>query len=302
MRRSGASVPRQPGVTCDATLTSRVRASPERRPGQPCRNPCGTQAGRRDRRQASPALPPATISLRAGHHVTILEAAPDFGGLAGSFPSGRSPGRTLLPLHLPLGPPSAGARWTTLGLSAKLHWRRTRTAFYHNQRFYAFGTPFDLFRFSPVPWAQRCPVRSAHHALSLSSSMAVARPDPGEGLAPSRASERKPTTPSGTPCSKVKFGDYHDRISAAWIWHRIWRVAQSRRSLFERESFGYLGARYRDAGGPTRRLATRSAERGVARRRQVEPLVLRDGRVSEVRAGDSHSLRCRDLDSGASHA
>jgi protoporphyrinogen oxidase len=42
------------------------------------------------------------------------------------------------------------------------------------------------------------------------------------------------------PLLKVKFGDCHDQISAAWIWHRIWRVATSRRSMLEREVFGCL--------------------------------------------------------------
>jgi hypothetical protein len=62
------------------------------------------------------------------------------------------------------------------------------------------------------------------------------------------------------PLLKVKFGDCHDQISAAWIWHRIWRVATSRRSMLEREVFGCL--EHSNPGGPARRLAGRP-QRGL---------------------------------------
>jgi len=42
------------------------------------------------------------------------------------------------------------------------------------------------------------------------------------------------------PLLRVKFGDHHDRISAAWIWHRIHRVTTSRRKLLQKDFFGYL--------------------------------------------------------------
>ena len=42
------------------------------------------------------------------------------------------------------------------------------------------------------------------------------------------------------PLLRVKFGPHHEKISAAWLWHRIWRVANSRRSLFAPDEFGYL--------------------------------------------------------------
>jgi protoporphyrinogen oxidase len=42
------------------------------------------------------------------------------------------------------------------------------------------------------------------------------------------------------PLLRVKFGDEYDKISAAWLWHRIVRVARSRHSWWGRSSFGYL--------------------------------------------------------------
>jgi len=42
------------------------------------------------------------------------------------------------------------------------------------------------------------------------------------------------------PLLKVKFDRYHDRISAAWVWHRIHRVGRSRKTPLHRERLGYL--------------------------------------------------------------
>ncbi len=42
------------------------------------------------------------------------------------------------------------------------------------------------------------------------------------------------------PLLKIKFGKYHDQISAAWVWHRIHRVATSRKGPFAKEKMGYF--------------------------------------------------------------
>jgi protoporphyrinogen oxidase len=93
------------------------------------------------------------------------------------------------------------------------------------------------------------------------------------------------------PLLKVKFGDDHDRISAAWIWHRIWRVARSRKSMLAGESFGYLehgSATLVDAlvdwlkAQPNATVLT-----GV----RVEPLTTTGDRVTEVRT-DQGTFPC----------
>ncbi|MCK5617263.1 FAD-dependent oxidoreductase, partial [Candidatus Pacearchaeota archaeon] len=42
------------------------------------------------------------------------------------------------------------------------------------------------------------------------------------------------------PLLKIKFGNNYDMISAAWIWHRIFRVSTSRKTPLSREKMGYL--------------------------------------------------------------
>jgi len=177
-----------------------------------------------------------------------------------------------------------------LGLSDKVHWRHTRTAFYHHQRYYPFGTPLDLVRFSPIPWMQR--LRFGFHVLRSRRrsqwrwlDQLPAKPWLIENIG------EEAYQAIWDPLLKVKFGDYHDQISAAWIWHRIWRVAQSRHSLFGRESFGCLEHGTATLVDPlVERLRAHpdaTFQSGVP----VKPLILRDGAVVEVQAGD-HSLKC----------
>ncbi len=93
------------------------------------------------------------------------------------------------------------------------------------------------------------------------------------------------------PLLQVKFGAYHDQISAAWVWHRIWRVAQSRRNLFEGESFGCLEHGTATLVEPL--VTWLRAQPNVVLRTsvKVQPLRLQDGRVVEVPIGET-SIPC----------
>ncbi len=175
---------------------------------------------------------------RKGYAVALVESRSDLGGLASSFDVQGSPlerfyhficraDKDLLQLV------------DELQIGSALDWRQTKTSFFHHGRMYAFGTPFDLVRFSPVPFTQR--LRFGFNILQSryrrdwrelddrSAKEWLIQNIGGEGY-----------SVIWDPLLRVKFGDYHDRISAAWIWHRIWRVATSRQHLWQRESFGFL--------------------------------------------------------------
>ena len=176
--------------------------------------------------------------VRAGLKVTVLEAAPFSGGLASSLRiEGQSVERFY---HFVCRADEDLIHFIDeLGLKASLHWRQTRTSFFHDGRHYSFGTPFDLLFFSPVPWVQR--LRFGVHIVSSRYRSAWRSLDqiPAKPWLVASIGQRAYEV-IWHPLLRVKFGDYYDRISAAWVWHRIWRVASSRRRLWERETFGYL--------------------------------------------------------------
>ena len=226
---------------------------------------------------------------RAGHRVVLLEAAPDFGGLASSF---RLQGHPIERFYhfICRGDHDLLTLVDELGLGGKLHWRQTHTAFYYDGRYYPFGSPFDLLRFSAVPWSQRIRfglhiIRSRYRAQWRWLDQIPAKPWLIECIG------ERAYQVIWHPLLKVKFGDYHDRISAAWIWHRIWRVASSRRSMLDRETFGCLEHGTATLVDPL--VARLRAQPNVELRTgvRVRPIEVRDGRVTEVYAGDE-CLRC----------
>jgi len=215
--------------------------------------------------------------------VTILEAGPDFGGLAGSFRLEGQPVERFY--HFICRSDHHLIQLVgELGLNDQLRWKQTRTSFYYNGRLYSFGTPFDLLRFSAVPWLQR--MRFGLHILQsrYRSQWKWLDQLPAKPWLIENIGEQAYQV-IWHPLLRVKFGDYYDKISAAWIWHRIWRVAKSRRHLWERESFGYL-----EYGSATlidrlvdwlRAQPTADLRTGV----RVQPLEIHDNRVTGVRVG-----------------
>ena len=135
-------------------------------------------------------------------------------------------------------------RWLTqlieeVGLGHKLHWQHTRTAFYYEGQHYTFGTPFDLLKFQPVPPLQR--LLFGLHILRSYYRTGWQELDkvPAKQWLIENVGEEAYRV-IWHPLLRVKFGEAHDQISAAWMWHRIWRVAKSRRWLLDREVFGWL--------------------------------------------------------------
>ncbi|MEY4545494.1 MAG: hypothetical protein RL685_1689 [Pseudomonadota bacterium] len=223
--------------------------------------------------------------VRAGAHVTLLEAAPDFGGLASSFRLEGYPVERFYHFicradrHLQdlLG---------ELGLTRELAWHQTKTAFYHEGKAYPFGSPLDLLNFSAIPWSQR--VRFGLHVLRSRYRQQWRWLDqvPAKPWLIESIGERAYEV-IWHPLLKVKFGDYHDKVSAAWIWHRIWRVATSRRSLLESETFGCLSHGTATVVEALVEWLRKQPNAVVCANARVQPLVIRDGRVVAVRTGDA---------------
>lgn len=223
--------------------------------------------------------------VKAGCHVTVLEATPDFGGLASSF---KLEGHAIERFYHFICRSDAQLMKLVdeLGLGSKLQWHESRTSFFYNGRLFPFGTPFDLLRFSAVPWTQR--IRFGLHVMHSRYRSEWRRLDqmPAKAWLIECLGEEAYNV-IWHPLLKVKFGDYHDKISAAWIWHRVWRVAASRRHLLERESFGCLENGTATVVDALVDWLKQHPDVELRTNAKVDPLVLRDGAVSEVRFGDS---------------
>jgi protoporphyrinogen oxidase len=227
--------------------------------------------------------------VRSGYEVTLLEAAPTFGGLASSFQLEGTPVERFY--HF-ICRADAGLLQLLkeLGLESKLHWRPSRTAFYYEGKYYRFGTPFELLRFSAIPPLQR--IRFGIHVLSsrFRSKWTWLDEMPAKPWLIEWIGEEAYNV-IWHPLLKVKFGDYYDKISAAWIWHRIWRVAASRNHLFEGESFGSLENGTATVVEALADWLRKQPNMTIMTNAPAKPVALKDGRVTEVWTGDT-KLEC----------
>jgi len=201
-------------------------------------------------------LAAAHHALKRGHEVTVLEAAAEPGGMAAHFDLG---GLSIERFYhfVCKSDRSTFELLTELGLGNGMRWAPTSMGYYVDGSLYCWGDPLSLLRF---------PKLSLLGKLRYGAMMfyATKRKD-WENLENVSAKDWI-TTWCGPdaykrlwePLFKLKFYEYADDISAAWILTRIKRVGTSRRSILQ-EELGYI-----DGGSQTLvdALVRAIAERG----------------------------------------
>ena len=93
------------------------------------------------------------------------------------------------------------------------------------------------------------------------------------------------------PLLAIKFPDAHHDISGAWAWHRVWRLAKSRKTLLHKERLGYLE-------GGTQTLidalegSLQKAGTELRRNAPVRQILFEDGRAVGLETLDGETHRC----------
>ena len=219
----------------------------------------------------------------AGHEVSVFEAGPELGGLARSFDLGDL--RIERYYHF-LCADDAGyfRKLGELGIADRLRWRPTRMGFYYRGRLYPWSSVGDLLAFGGLSLAGRLRYgATAFYCSHLSSWRRLDRLAAEPWLI--RLLGRRAYLATWYPLLHVKFNQHHDQISAAWVWHRIHRVARSRKTPFHRERLGYL------EGGTETLVAALEAElraRGVALHTAtpVRRILVEGGKAVGLATGD----------------
>jgi len=183
-------------------------------------------------------LSAAYFALRKGYAVDLFEKDDQWGGLASSFDLGGTPVEKYY--HFICG---GDARLIDLarelGLESRLTFRPSRTSNFYNGKLYPFSTPADLLGFRPISVLSRLRFGANIAASKIRRTWRKLDDIPARDWLLRRIG-RDAYQAVWHPLLKIKFGPYFDRVSAAWIWHRIHRAASSRRGLFAREKIGYF--------------------------------------------------------------
>lgn len=175
--------------------------------------------------------------VQRGCHVDVYEADDRLGGMSAHFDfNGLSVERFyhfICKHDYPM-----LALLKDLGIAEKLQWKDTSMGYFYEGRHYAWGNPFALLKFTPLSFWSRLRY-GAHmfYCTKIKDWQKIDRLEASEWI----------KSWIGAKAYKIlwqrlfslKFHHYANNLSASWIWARIRRVGQSRKSLFQ-ETMGFL--------------------------------------------------------------
>ncbi|MET0293804.1 MAG: NAD(P)/FAD-dependent oxidoreductase [Phenylobacterium sp.] len=226
-------------------------------------------------------LAAAHHALKLGHEVEVVEADEVPGGMAAHFDfDGLSIERFYHFVCKPDAP--TFALLDELGIGHLMCWRPTSMAYFAGGRLHRWGDPLTLLGSGLLN-----PAEKVRYGLQMFLTSRRNGFDDLDRLSARQWIER--WAGPGVydklwrPLMDLKFYQYADDISAAWIASRIRRVGRSRRSLFQ-ETLGYI-----QGGSETLVHALADSIRSQGGRLRlgapVQEIVAEGGRVTGVRAG-----------------
>jgi protoporphyrinogen oxidase len=229
----------------------------------------------------SMGLAAAYHALKTGHEVVVYEGDSRAGGMAAHFDFGGLSLERFYHFVCKADRPLFDLL-DEIGLSKAMKWRPTSMGYFYGGALHPWGDPISLLKFPHLSLIGK--IRYGAHAF-----FSTKRSD-WRSLDRVRADEwmrrwigREAYDKLWRSLFELKFFEYADNVSAAWIWTRLKRIGTSRSSIFQ-EELGYieggsetlieaLAAKVREMGGEVR-LST-----------PVEEVAVAGGRVAGVRTG-----------------
>ncbi len=223
---------------------------------------------------------------RTGRQVTVLEAAPEIGGLASAWSLALGHGRQVTwdrHYHVTLASDLAlRGLLDELGLTAEVEFGTTKTGFYTDGQLYSMSTTLEFLSFPPL---------SPIDKLRLGATIWFAA-----NVADWRALEQVPVEDwlrrwSGDttfdriwrPLLLAKLGESYRRTSASFIWATIARMYAARRSGLKVERFGYVRGGYARV---LERFAERLRADGVILRTSAPVAAVENGLSVRLASGE----------------
>ncbi len=198
--------------------------------------------------------------LRAlGHEVELFEAADQLGGLAGAHDYGPFVWDRFYHCILPQDRRLQGLLGE-LGLGSELRWTATQTGYYAGGRLFDMSGNADFLRFPLLSLLDKARLGAAViYATRFADPDALYTVSARDWLI--RICGRKAYEVFWAPLLQAKFGPYHHRVAAVFIYATLTRLMAARSSLANKECLGYVRGGY---GTILARFEEALRERGVA--------------------------------------
>jgi len=182
-------------------------------------------------------LAAAYHASKAGHRVEVLEASPEPGGMAAHFDLDGLSIERFYHFICKTDEPTFELL-DELGIRDRLRWRPTSMGYFDGQALYPWGDPISLLRFPKISLFSRIRYGLFAFISTRRERWQVLECESAKSWI-TRWCGSEVYEKLWRPLFDLKFYEYADNISAAWIWTRIKRIGRSRRSLFQ-EELGYL--------------------------------------------------------------
>jgi len=179
---------------------------------------------------------------QSGHAVTLLEAAPRGGGLAGAQSIGGLDWDRFYHVVL-LSDGRTRALLDELGLADRLHWGTTRTGFFTDGAMHSMSDSLEFLRFPPLSLLDKLRLGGTIFAASrIRDHRPLEQVSAVDWLR--RWSGQRVLEKIWMPLLRSKLGDNAPLASAAFIWAIIARMYAARRAGLKRELFGWIDGGY----------------------------------------------------------
>lgn len=176
-------------------------------------------------------------AAKAGHQVEVIEASPDAGGMAAHFDFAGMSIERFYHFVCKTDQPTFDLM-DEIGLGDAMRWRDTSMGYFSGGKLHGWGDPVSLLRYPHLSLIEKI----RYGVLAFVST----KRDSWEALETQSAREwitrwsgKSVYDKMWKPLFDLKFFQYADNVSAAWIWTRVKRTGRSRKSIFQ-EQLGYI--------------------------------------------------------------
>lgn len=231
-----------------------------------------------------------------GLRVTLLEAAPQLGGLTSAWRLGDAAWDRFYHVTL-LSDTCLRGLLSEIGLEREMKWVETKTGFYSGGRLQSMSNTWEFLTFPPLNLWQKFRLGGTIFLASKLKNWRRLEQIPVATWL-RRWSGRGAFEAIWLPLLRSKLGEAYRRTSAAFIWAHISRMYKARRTGLKREMFGYVPGGY---GRILEVLATTLRAAGVEIRcaapvSRVESI---EGGGVRVAYGAGESADCDEFDNVA---
>ncbi len=220
---------------------------------------------------------------KLGHRVTLIEAAPQLGGLASTWQLGDIEWERYYHVIL-LSDSRLRNLLEEIDLADDLKWVETKTGFFTDGQLYSMSNTAEFLGFPPLNLIEKLRLGGTiFYASKIRNWRRLEKIPVADWL--KRWSGKGTFDKIWEPLLRAKLGESYQRTAASFIWSNINRMYKARRTGLKKEMFGYVRGGY---GAIIKRLTERLLKAGVEIRTSCP--------ISEIKKQDDYfKLQLRDV-------